>query len=75
MERSSLKAICEDLNRTLRGWFGYFKHSKDNVFGSVDGYTRSRLRSILRKRMATRVPESPGTSEAIVGDGRLTFEH
>jgi hypothetical protein len=43
----SLKAICEDLNRTLRGWFGYFKHSKDNVFESVDGYTRGRLRSIL----------------------------
>jgi RNA-directed DNA polymerase len=46
----SLKAICEDLNRTLRGWFGYFKHSKDNAFESVDGYTRGRLRSILRKR-------------------------
>lgn len=48
----SLKAICEDLNRTLRGWFGYFKHSKANTFESVDGYTRGRLRSILRKRMA-----------------------
>jgi RNA-directed DNA polymerase len=48
----SLKAIYEDLNRTLQGWFGYFKHSKDNVFESVDGYTRGRLRSILRKRMA-----------------------
>jgi len=48
----SLKAICEDLNRTLRGWFGYFQHSKANVFESVDGYTRGRLRSILRKRMA-----------------------
>jgi RNA-directed DNA polymerase len=46
----SLETICEDLNRTLRGWFGYFKHSKDNVFESVDGYTRGRLRSILRKR-------------------------
>jgi RNA-directed DNA polymerase len=50
----SLKAICEDLNRTLRGWFGYFKHSKDNTFGSVDGYTRGRLRSILRKRTGKR---------------------
>jgi len=48
----SLKAICEDLNRTLRGWFGYFQHSKANVFESVDGYTSGRLRSILRKRMA-----------------------
>jgi RNA-directed DNA polymerase len=50
----SLKAICEDLNRSLRGWFGYFKHSKANIFESVDGYTRGRLRSILRKRMAKR---------------------
>jgi RNA-directed DNA polymerase len=48
----SLKAICEDLNRTLQGWFGYFKHSKENVFETVDRYTRGRLRSILRKRMA-----------------------
>jgi RNA-directed DNA polymerase len=50
----SLKAICEDLNRTLRGWFGYFKHSQETVFGTVDGYTRGRLRSILRKRIAKR---------------------
>jgi RNA-directed DNA polymerase len=46
----SMRAICEDLSRTLRGWYGYFKHSKDNVFTSIDGYTRGRLRSILRKR-------------------------
>ena len=50
----SLRVICEDLNRTLRGWFEYFKHSKDNVFETIDGYTRGRLRSILRKRMAKR---------------------
>ena len=34
----------------LQGWFEYFKHSKSNVFERVDGYTRARLRSILRKR-------------------------
>jgi RNA-directed DNA polymerase len=50
----SLRIICEDLNRTLRGWFEYFKHSKENVFEAIDGYTRGRLRSILRKRMAKR---------------------
>lgn len=49
-----LRIICEDLNRTLRGWFEYFKHSKENVFEAIDGYTRGRLRSILRKRMAKR---------------------
>ena len=47
----SLKTICEDLNRTLRGWFEYFKHSKANTFEPIDGYTRDRLRSILRKRI------------------------
>jgi len=46
----SMRAICEDLSRTLRGWFEYFKHSKANVFEPLDGYMRGRLRSILRKR-------------------------
>jgi RNA-directed DNA polymerase len=45
-----MRAICEDLSRTLRGWYGYFKHSKANVFEQIDGYMRGRLRSILRKR-------------------------
>jgi RNA-directed DNA polymerase len=49
-EGRSMRIICEDLNRTLRGWYEYFKHSKRNVFDSVDGYVRGRLRSILRKR-------------------------
>ena len=49
-EGRSLTTICEDLNGVLRGWFEYFKHSRSNVFASVDGYTRARLRSILRKR-------------------------
>jgi RNA-directed DNA polymerase len=49
-EGRSMRTICEDLSRTLRGWFGYFKHSKVNVFESLDAYVRGRLRSILRKR-------------------------
>jgi RNA-directed DNA polymerase len=49
-EGRSMRTICEDLNRSLRGWYEYFKHSKRNVFDSVDGYVRGRLRSILRKR-------------------------
>jgi RNA-directed DNA polymerase len=53
-EGRSLQAICEDLNRTLQGWFEYFKHSPANVFEPVDAYTRGRLRSILRKRMGKR---------------------
>ena len=49
-EGRHLKAICEDLNGVLRGWFEYFKHSKSHVFATIDAYTRGRLRSILRKR-------------------------
>jgi RNA-directed DNA polymerase len=46
-----LKAICTDLNLTLKGWFGYFQHSGPRVLESSDGYVRGRLRSILRRRM------------------------
>ena len=46
----SMKAICHDLKGLLHGWFEYFKHSKSNVFATIDGYTRGRLPSILRKR-------------------------
>jgi len=46
----SLKVIVEDLNRTLKGWFGYFKHSDPTTFRTEDGWVRGRLRSILRKR-------------------------
>jgi RNA-directed DNA polymerase len=46
----SMKAICAGLNLTMKGWFGYFKHSAPHVFESMDGYVRGRLRSILRRR-------------------------
>ena len=46
----SLACIIADVNRTLRGWFEYFKHSHPNTFGSLDRWIRMRLRSILRKR-------------------------
>jgi len=45
-----LAAIIEDTNRTLRGWFEYFKHSHKPTFSIVDKWVRRRLRSILRKR-------------------------
>ncbi len=50
LDGRSLKAIVTDVNRTLRGWYGYFQHSKGNVFPTVDGYVRRRLRSLLEKR-------------------------
>lgn len=46
-----LQVIINDINRTTRGWFEYFKHSHKTTFASVDGWVRMRLRSILRKRL------------------------
>lgn len=51
---TSLACIIADLNRTLRGWFAYFKHSQPSTFKSLDGWIRMRLRSILRKRSGRR---------------------
>lgn len=50
----SLATIIADLNTTLRGWFGYFKHSHKAVFKDLDSWIRGRLRSILRKRNGLR---------------------
>jgi RNA-directed DNA polymerase len=46
----SLPTTIVDLNRTLKGWFGYFKHSHKFTFATLDGWVRMRLRSILRYR-------------------------
>ena len=53
----SLPVIITSLNRTLQGWFGYFKHSRSSTFSALDQWLRMRLRSILRKR---RGPLGPG---------------
>ncbi len=50
----SLPCIIADVNRVLVGWFGYFQHSLQTTFVSVDGWVRTRLRSILRKRRGGR---------------------
>ena len=46
----SLKVVIADLNRTLRGWFGYFKHAHHRIFGTLDAMIRRRLRAMLRKQ-------------------------
>lgn len=44
-----LDAVLVDVNKTLRGWFEYFKHSNKTTFRDLDGWIRMRLRSILRR--------------------------
>ena len=46
----SLACVIADLNRTLRGWFGYFKHANPHIFIRIDKMIRRRLRSFLRKQ-------------------------
>jgi RNA-directed DNA polymerase len=46
----SLRRIIADLNPTLRGWFGYFKHAHEYTFQPLDGFIRRRLRALLRKQ-------------------------
>ena len=47
----SLSFVIADVNRTLRGWFEYFKHSHPWLFPPLDGWVRRRLRSLLRKHL------------------------
>lgn len=47
---ASLAAIIAKVNRILKGWFEYFKHSHKWTFPMLDGWIRRRLRSILRNR-------------------------
>ncbi len=51
---NSLQAIIADVNRTLRGWFEYFKHCWRTTFPELDKWIRTRLRCILRKRAGRR---------------------
>ncbi len=46
----SMACIIGKLNRSLKGWFEYFRHSNRKTFQMTDKWIRMRLRSILRKR-------------------------
>jgi RNA-directed DNA polymerase len=46
----SLCDIIKDVNRTLTGWFEYFRHSAGHIFKLLDSWVRQRLRNLLRKR-------------------------
>lgn len=47
---SCLQWTISQLNLTLEGWFGYFRHCHWSVFTDLDSWIRMRLRSILRKQ-------------------------
>ena len=52
------------VNPTLRGWFEYFKHSRERTFGTLDGWIRRRLRSLLRKQKKLRgIADSRGADQ------------
>lgn len=61
----SLRVIVADLNRTLRGWFAYFKHAHPRTFEDLDTMIRRRLRAILRKQQGR-----PGVGNARVDHQR-----
>lgn len=50
----ALPVIIANVNRTLKGWFGYFQHSHWYTFSALDKWLRMRLRSILRRRQGRR---------------------
>lgn len=50
----SLTCLVSAVNRSLKGWYEYFKHSHRTPFREIDGWMRGRLRSILRKRRGGR---------------------
>jgi RNA-directed DNA polymerase len=45
-----MQQMVSEVNRTLRGWFGYFQHSVKGIFHTQDKWVRQRLRTVLRKR-------------------------
>jgi len=59
----SMTQIIADVNRTLWGWFEYFKHSYHPTFRIVDGFVRRRLRSILRKRSRRKGSAKPNGAD------------
>ena len=49
-----LSVTITEVNRTMRGWFEYFQHSRRFIFEVLDSWVRMRLRSILRYREGRR---------------------
>lgn len=50
LQADSLELIIQRVNRTLKGWYGYFHRSHPTTFPRIDEMVRRRLRRILLKR-------------------------
>ena len=50
MRSEPMEFIIQELNPSLKGWYGYFRTSLPSALGQVDGWVRRRLRSIARYR-------------------------
>lgn len=46
----AISMVIERLNRTLKGWYNYFKHVDRWSMNTFDSFVRRRLRAILRKQ-------------------------
>lgn len=46
----SLDVIIQRINRSVQGWFNYFRHCHWSIFEAYDGKIRRRLRRLLLKR-------------------------
>ena len=57
----SIQLIATELNSVLRGWFGYFRHSRWTIFKDLDGKIRSRLRRLLLQRHRNNPQRLPRT--------------
>jgi len=56
----SLECMITRINRSLRGWFNYFRHCIWNIFGEYDSMIRRRLRRMLLKRNRKNPKRIPG---------------
>lgn len=45
-----IRQIADELNPTLRGWYGYFKYSLPSALQNMDQWVRERVRHIIRRR-------------------------
>jgi RNA-directed DNA polymerase len=48
--RRKLRDVIENLNKTLNGWFNYFKRAELGIFRQLNGFTRRRLRALLLRQ-------------------------